>query len=137
MTLNAQGIVPVPAPSFGIKTEAKNVGNNNQNSRRDNNRRRNQGYNNHHYIPRMPKFKGPIPELKGHIYDAGYVLQANCFIMMTRELAKYTGRTCHNAGDICLAISKQENVVFKIPTLYPSLQVQDKKDIAPIIIAKE
>eukprot|EP00957_Ditylum_brightwellii_P124276 9473177-Ditylum_brightwellii.AAC.1 len=103
--------------------EPKKVENQNRNPRRPFNRRRTQGLHNNQII-RNPKFKGRTPELKGHIYDAGYALQASQFITTTKELAEYAGRTCSNAGEIRLAILKQEEVKFKLPTmdLHPDLK---------------
>eukprot|EP00957_Ditylum_brightwellii_P149195 11361285-Ditylum_brightwellii.AAC.1 len=64
-----------------------------------------------------------MTELKGRIYNFGYVLHASCFVTITRDFAKYANRTCSNAGSICLAILNQEDVVFKLLTmdLYPDL----------------
>eukprot|EP00957_Ditylum_brightwellii_P127733 9741247-Ditylum_brightwellii.AAC.1 len=68
MTSNEQGIVPDPAPSAGVKSEAKRGNGGNRNFRRIQGQRRNQGQNARRLI-RTPKFEGRTPELKGHVYD--------------------------------------------------------------------
>eukprot|EP00957_Ditylum_brightwellii_P161213 12274471-Ditylum_brightwellii.AAC.1 len=110
----------------------------NRHFRRNHNQRWNQGQNMRCLI-RAPKFKGITPELKGHVYDTGYGIQANRFITTTREFAENADWTCSESGDIRLAILNQEDVKFKLPTLdmYPDLQGADKKDIVAIVIKQE
>eukprot|EP00957_Ditylum_brightwellii_P183153 13949947-Ditylum_brightwellii.AAC.1 len=108
MTSNKQGIVPDPAPSSGVKNEVKRGNSGNRNFRRNHGQRRNQSQNARRLI-RAPKFEGRTPELKGHIYDTGYGVQASRFITTTREFAEYAGRTCKNSGNIRLAILNQED----------------------------
>eukprot|EP00957_Ditylum_brightwellii_P033072 2507674-Ditylum_brightwellii.AAC.1 len=120
MAANAQGIVPNPASSLKVKTEERNAGGNTRNQRRDQNRRR---YNNSFLCitPRVQKFEGSTAELKGHIYDTGHTTHANQFIKTTRELAEYARRICTHSGAIRLAMIKQEDPVFNLPTLDSSL----------------
>eukprot|EP00957_Ditylum_brightwellii_P019626 1480674-Ditylum_brightwellii.AAC.1 len=138
MTSNEQGIVPDPAPSSGVKSETKRGNGGNRNFRRNHGQRRNQGHNVRRLIL-TPKFEGRTPELKGHIYNTGYGVQASRFIATTREFTEYAGRTCKNSGNIRLAILNQEDVRFKLPTLdkYPDLRGEDKKEIAGIVIKQE
>eukprot|EP00957_Ditylum_brightwellii_P204252 15338338-Ditylum_brightwellii.AAC.1 len=56
---------------------------------------------------------------------------------MTQELTEYAGRPCNSAGDTLLAIMKQKNVKFKLPTLEPEFLKEDKKEITDILIQKE
>eukprot|EP00957_Ditylum_brightwellii_P122667 9355049-Ditylum_brightwellii.AAC.1 len=131
MTWNQQGIVP----GLTLSSVNKPV---NIKPRQDKNPiRRNQSRTNRRYIPRTPKFEGCTAKLKGHIYDAGYAIQANLFVTMIRELAEYTQRTCNNSGNICLAILQQEDMVFKLPTLKPEFKCEDTTEVAAILIQKE
>eukprot|EP00957_Ditylum_brightwellii_P195697 14910209-Ditylum_brightwellii.AAC.1 len=75
MTSNKQGIVPDPAPSSGAKNKIKRGNGGNRNFRRNHGQRQNQGQNMCRLI-RTPKFEGRTQELKGHIYDTGYGVQA-------------------------------------------------------------
>eukprot|EP00957_Ditylum_brightwellii_P146950 11187817-Ditylum_brightwellii.AAC.1 len=69
--------------------------------------------------------------------NRSHTTHANQFITMTRELAKYAGRTCSHSGAIRIAIIKQEDPVFNLPTLDPSLAGTERRAIADIILAKE
>eukprot|EP00957_Ditylum_brightwellii_P141355 10770512-Ditylum_brightwellii.AAC.1 len=46
------------------------------------------------------KFEGKTPELKGHIFDSGYALQADLYTKTAKEIAQYAGRTCKQPEDI-------------------------------------
>ena len=50
------------------------------------------------------KFEGRCTELKGFIYDHGDHKHADQFIMTTKEIQNFVGRTFKNAGDITAAI---------------------------------
>eukprot|EP00957_Ditylum_brightwellii_P174570 13292450-Ditylum_brightwellii.AAC.1 len=115
MTPNQQGIVPDPASS-AVNKQA------NRTPRR--------------YVPRTSKFEGQPLELKGHIYNAGYALQANLFVTTTRELANYAGRACNDSGYIHKAILEQKDVKFELPTLDDEFKKEDTKEIADILIQK-
>eukprot|EP00957_Ditylum_brightwellii_P051224 3883227-Ditylum_brightwellii.AAC.2 len=127
MMPNQQGITTDPALSSNSKQG-------NRNPRWD----ANHGRRNHRrFTPRAPKFEGHTAELKGHIYNAVYALQANLFVIMIRELAEYAERACNDLGDICKAILEQEDVNCKLSTLEPEFQEEDMKSIAAILIQKE
>eukprot|EP00957_Ditylum_brightwellii_P048016 3646081-Ditylum_brightwellii.AAC.2 len=68
-------------------------------------------------VTRCKKFKGKIPDLKGHIYNTAYALQADLYMHTTNKIAHYAGRTCHKADDIKKAIEKLEEIEFLAPTL--------------------
>eukprot|EP00957_Ditylum_brightwellii_P021529 1622830-Ditylum_brightwellii.AAC.1 len=128
MTTNQRGIAPDPAPSSNNKPYRRNANHRQRSQQNANNRR---------YTPRVSKFEGRTAELKGHIYDAGYALQANLFVNTTRELAEYAGRTCNDSGDIRNAILEQKDVTFELPVLDDEFKKEDMKEIAAIIIQKE
>ena len=50
------------------------------------------------------KFEGRCTELKGYIYDHGEHKHADQFIITTKEIQNFVGRTFKNAGDITAAI---------------------------------
>eukprot|EP00957_Ditylum_brightwellii_P187563 14283079-Ditylum_brightwellii.AAC.1 len=136
MAANAQGIVPNPASLSKVKTEERNAGGNTRNKRRDQNRRR---YNNNfrRITPRVQNFEGRTAKLKWHIYDISYTTHVNQFITTMRELAEYVGRTCTHSGAISLAIIKQEDPVFNLPTLDSSISGPERRAVAENILAKE
>ena len=66
------------------------------------------------FAPRVPKFEGKCPDLKGHIYDASDARQSDHFIKTTREIGEFVGRTYKYGGDIRLAVEKLSR-----PTMTP------------------
>jgi len=57
------------------------------------------------------KFEGRCEDLKGHVYDHGNSKVADQFILTTKELKNYVGRTYKHGGDMTEAI---ENLM--VPT---------------------
>jgi hypothetical protein len=50
------------------------------------------------------KFEGRCDDLKGHVYDYGDGKTADQFVLTTKEIKNYVGRTFKHAGDIVEAI---------------------------------
>ena len=56
------------------------------------------------YQTRGMKFEGRCEDLKGHVYDYGDGMTANQFVLTTKEIKNYVGRTYKHGGDIVDAI---------------------------------
>ena len=75
------------------------------------------------------KFDGRCPELKGFTYDHGEHKHADQFILTTKEIQNFVGRTFKNAGDITAAIgslSLPENIEPEEPD-DPDNKIEMKK----------
>lgn len=79
------------------------------------------------------KFKGATEDLYGFIYDVGVFNQSDIFVMTTKKLANYAGRTCKEPQDIQIAIEDLKDTTFTLPTK----QTRIDSAIADILLSKD
>ena len=72
---------------------------------------------------KLTKFEGRCDDLKGHIYDYGDSKNADQFVLTTKEIKNYVGRTYKCAGDITAAIT-----ALRIPALTEPAAPADPDD---------
>ena len=95
-------------------TSKNNINNNKNNSQTYFGRR--QGYkknNNNNKKIQVSKFKGRCEELIGHVYDCETSTQCDQFVITTREICEYVGRTYKYGGDIKITLERLK--VYDIP----------------------
>jgi hypothetical protein len=100
-----------------VKNEDSNPG---ADEKRDDKRRFNTPKKQPH---RGAKFEGRCEDLKGHVYDYGDSRNADQFVLTTKEIKNYVGRTYKNGGDITSAIT-----LLALPTKVEPADPDDPDD---------